>query len=41
MESAITQDKSLQEHRLHWMNHIYSNWEALEQTRKESHAHKK
>jgi hypothetical protein len=40
-ESAIIQDKSLQEHRLLWLNHIYSNWEALEQTRQESRAHKK
>jgi hypothetical protein len=31
----------LQEHRLLWLNHIYSNWEALEKTRKESRAHKK
>jgi hypothetical protein len=40
-ESVVTQDKSLQEHRLLWLNHIYSNWEALEQTRQESRAHKK
>ena len=40
-ESAITREKSLQEHKLLWLNHIYSNWEALEKTRKESHAHKK
>jgi hypothetical protein len=40
-ESAITQDKSLQEHRILWLNHIYSNWETLEQTHQESHAHKK
>jgi hypothetical protein len=40
-ESAVTQDKNLQEHRLLWLNHIYSNWEALEQTCQESHAHKK
>jgi hypothetical protein len=40
-ESFVTQDKSLQEHRLLWLNHIYSNWEALEQTRQESCVHKK
>jgi hypothetical protein len=40
-ESAIIHDKSLQEHRLNWLNHIYSNWEALEQTCQESRAHKK
>ena len=40
-ESVVTQNKSLQEHRLLWLKHIYSNWEALEQTRKESHVHKK
>jgi hypothetical protein len=39
--STITQDKSLQEHRLLWLNHIYSNWESLEKTHKESCAHKK
>jgi hypothetical protein len=31
----------LQEHRLLWLNQIYSNWQDLEQTRKESLAHKK
>ena len=40
-EFAITQDESFQEHILLWLNHIYSNWEALEQTRKEFCAHKK
>jgi hypothetical protein len=40
-ESVVTQDKSLQEHILLWLNHIYSNWEALEKTRQESHALKK
>jgi hypothetical protein len=40
-ESAITQDKSLQDHKLLWLNHIYSNWEALEKKNKESRAHKK
>jgi hypothetical protein len=40
-ESAIIQDKSLQEHILLWLNHIYSNWEALEKTHQESRAHKK
>jgi hypothetical protein len=40
-EFAITQNKSLQEHRLLWLNHIYSNWEALEKTHKEYCAHKK
>jgi hypothetical protein len=35
-EFAVTQDKSLEEHRLLWLNHIYSNWEALEQTCQES-----
>jgi hypothetical protein len=40
-ECAITHDKSLQEHIIIWLNHIYSNWEALEKTRKEFHARKK
>jgi hypothetical protein len=40
-ESIVTQDKSLQEYRLLQLNHIYSNWEALEQTRQEFCAHKK
>jgi hypothetical protein len=40
-ESAIIQDKILQEHRLLWMNHIYSKWEALEKTHQEYRAHKK
>jgi len=40
-EFVVTQDKSLQENRLLWLNHIYSNWEALEKTRQESRAHKK
>jgi hypothetical protein len=34
-------EKSLQEHKQIWINHIYSNWEALEKTRQESRAHKK
>jgi hypothetical protein len=29
-EYAATQAKSLQEHRQIWINHTYSNWEALE-----------
>jgi hypothetical protein len=40
-ESVVTQNKSLEEHRLLWLNHIYSNWESLEKTRQESRAHKK
>jgi hypothetical protein len=40
-EFVVTQDKNLQEHRLLWLNHIYSNWEALEQICQESRAHKK
>jgi hypothetical protein len=40
-ESAATQAKSLQEHRQIWINHTYSNWEALEQTRQEARALKK
>ena len=32
-ESVVTQAKSSQEHRQIWINHTYSNWEALEQTR--------
>jgi hypothetical protein len=43
MEKRVffTQAKSLQEHKQIWINHIYSNWEDLEQTRQESHALKK
>jgi hypothetical protein len=40
-ESVVTQAKSLQEHRQIWINHTYSNWEALEQTRQEARALKK
>jgi hypothetical protein len=40
-ESAVTQAKSLQEHRQIWINHTYSNWEALEQTRQEARTFKK
>jgi hypothetical protein len=40
-KSAVTQAKSLQEHRQIWINHIYSNWESLEQTCQESCAYKK
>ena len=40
-ESVVTQDKSLQEHKLLWLNHIYSNWEALEKAHQESRAYKK
>jgi hypothetical protein len=40
-ESAATQAKILQEHRQIWINHTYSNWEALEQTRQEARALKK
>jgi hypothetical protein len=40
-EFVVTQNKGLQEHKLLWLNHIYSNWEALEKTRQESRAHKK
>ena len=40
-EYAATQAKSLQEHRQIWINHTYSNWEALEQTRQEARALKK
>ena len=40
-ESVVTQAKSLQEHKQIWINHIYSNWEALEKTRQEDRALKK
>jgi hypothetical protein len=35
-EYAETQAKNLQVHRQIWINHTYSNWEALEQTRQEA-----
>jgi hypothetical protein len=40
-EYAETQAKSLQVHRQNWINHTFSNWEALEQTREEARALKK
>jgi hypothetical protein len=40
-EHAATQAKSLQEHRQIWINHTYSNWEALEQTHQEARTLKK
>jgi len=40
-ESAVTQAKSLQKHRKIWINHTYSNWEALEKTRQEARTFKK
>jgi hypothetical protein len=40
-EFVVTQGKILQEHRLIWLNHIYSNWEDLEKTCQESCAYKK
>jgi hypothetical protein len=40
-EYATTQAKSLQEHRQIWINHTYSNWEALEKTRQEARVLKK
>jgi hypothetical protein len=40
-EFVVTQGKSLQEHRLIWLNHIYSNREDLEKTCQESRAYKK
>ena len=35
------QDKTLQQHKLVWQNHIYSNWEILEKTLQKSRVHKK
>jgi hypothetical protein len=40
-EYAETQAKNLQVHRQIWINHTYSNWEALEQTRQEARDLKK
>jgi hypothetical protein len=40
-EYAATQAKSLQEHNQIWINHTYSNWEDLEQTRQEARTLKK
>lgn len=40
-EYVILQDKILQEHKLFWKNHIYSNWEALEQVLQHSRTQKK
>jgi hypothetical protein len=40
-EYAATKAKSLQEHRQIWINHTYSNWEALKKTRQEGRALKK
>jgi hypothetical protein len=40
-EFVVTQAKSLQEHKQIWINHTYSNWEALEKTRQEARTFKK
>ena len=31
-EYVVSQERILQEHKLSWKNHVYSNWEVLEQS---------
>lgn len=32
-EYVMSQERILREHKLSWKNHIYANWEVLEQSR--------
>lgn len=40
-EYALSQEKALQEHKSLWQNHVYRNWEVLEQFHAQQKENKK